>query len=200
MVAGVVSARPTSEVGQGIIHSYTLPGSPQQNGVAERCIGLVMKVAWTSMFNAGAPQFQWPQAVRYFGHQLNLWPSDARPRVTPVSIWTSSLGVSANYRVWGSLAHVCAPGTNKLSARTHACVFLGFTLESFGCAFYDPDNSQFFASQDVTFDESPPPPSRPAPSGVSHVTPHSSPLQRPVPLVLGGAGGAAVEGGGTWVA
>ncbi|CAI7862472.1 unnamed protein product, partial [Closterium sp. NIES-53] len=107
------------------------------------------------MFNAGAPQFQWPQAVRYFGHQLNLWPSDARPRVTPVSIWTSSLGVSANYRVWGSLAHVCAPGTNKLSARTHACVFLGFTLESFGCAFYDPDNSQFFASQDVTFDDPP---------------------------------------------
>ncbi|CAI7732647.1 unnamed protein product, partial [Closterium sp. NIES-53] len=33
--------------------------------------------------------------------------------------------------------------------------------------------------------------------GVSHVTPQSSPPQRPVPVVSGGAGGAAVEGEGT---
>ncbi|CAI7811485.1 unnamed protein product [Closterium sp. NIES-54] len=39
-----------------------------------------------------------------------------------------------------------------------------------------------------------PPPSRPAPSGVSHVTPRSSPLQHPVLVVSGGAGGAAAEG------
>ncbi|CAI7878464.1 unnamed protein product [Closterium sp. NIES-53] len=38
-----------------------------------------------------------------------------------------------------------------------------------------------------------PPPSRPAPSGVSHVTPQSSSQQRPVPVV---SGGAAAEGGG----
>ncbi|CAI7904893.1 unnamed protein product [Closterium sp. NIES-54] len=42
-----------------------------------------------------------------------------------------------------------------------------------------------------------PPPSRPAPSGVSHVTPQSSPPQRPVPVVSGGAGGAVAEGEGT---
>ncbi|CAI7895487.1 unnamed protein product [Closterium sp. NIES-53] len=41
------------------------------------------------------------------------------------------------------------------------------------------------------------PPSRPAPSGVSHVTPQSSPPQRLVPVVSGGSGGAAVEGEGT---
>ncbi|CAI7805688.1 unnamed protein product [Closterium sp. NIES-53] len=42
-----------------------------------------------------------------------------------------------------------------------------------------------------------PPPSRPAPSGVLHVTPPSSPRQRPVPIVSGGAGGAVAEGEGT---
>ncbi|CAI7921122.1 unnamed protein product [Closterium sp. NIES-53] len=45
-----------------------------------------------------------------------------------------------------------------------------------------------------------PPPSRPAPSGVSHVTPQSSPPQRPVPVVSGGAGGAVAEGEGTGAA
>ncbi|CAI5488564.1 unnamed protein product [Closterium sp. Naga37s-1] len=217
--------------GRGIIQSYTLPASPQQNGVAERRIGLVMEVARTSMCHAGGPQFLWPQAVRYAAHQLNLWPSDARPRVTPVSLWTGSPGVAADFRVWGCLAHVRAPGANKLSPRTRACVFLGFTLDASGWVFYDPVTYQFFASQDVTFDESvcyyrsrphrgteaffpplfltlepppvasvAPPPSRPAPSGVSHVTPQSSPPQRPVPVMSGGAGRAVAEGEGTGAA
>ncbi|CAI7887383.1 unnamed protein product [Closterium sp. NIES-54] len=117
--------------GWGIIQSYTLPDSPQQNGVAKRRIGLVIEVAWTSMCHVGAPQFLWPQAVCYATHQLNVWPSDARPRVTPIFLWTA------------------------------------------------------------------PPPSRPAPSSVSHVTPQSSPPQRLVPIVSGGAGGAVAEGEGT---
>ncbi|CAI7837899.1 unnamed protein product [Closterium sp. NIES-54] len=44
---------------EGILHSFTLPASPQQNGVAERRIGLVMEVARTSMINAAAPHFLW---------------------------------------------------------------------------------------------------------------------------------------------
>ncbi|CAI7741008.1 unnamed protein product [Closterium sp. NIES-54] len=214
--------------GRGIIQSYTLLASPHHNAVAERRIGLVMEVAWTSMCHAGAPQLLWPQAVRYAVHQLNLWPCDARPRVTPISLWTGSLGVAADFRVWGSLAHVCAPGANKFSAHTRACVFLGFSLDASGWVFYDPVTYQFFASHDVTFDKSvcynrsrphrgtevfsspmfltlepplvalvAPPPSRPAPSGVSHVTPQSSPPHRPVPVVTGGAGGAVTEGEGT---
>ncbi|CAI7931980.1 unnamed protein product, partial [Closterium sp. NIES-54] len=136
---------------------------------------------------------------------LNLWPSDARPRVTPIFVWIGFPGVAADYRVWGCLAHVRAPGA-KLSARTRACVFLGFPLDSAGWVFYDPVTHQFFVSQDITFDEPPlvapvaPPPSRPALSGVSHVTPQSSPPQRLVPVVSGGAGGAVAEGEGTGAA
>ncbi|CAI7879296.1 unnamed protein product [Closterium sp. NIES-54] len=47
---------------EGITQSFTLPDSPQQNGIAERRIGLVMEVACTSMIHAAAPQFLWPFA------------------------------------------------------------------------------------------------------------------------------------------
>ncbi|CAI7893008.1 unnamed protein product [Closterium sp. NIES-53] len=67
---------------------------------------------------------------------------------------TGSQGVAADYRVWGSLAQVRAPGANKLFAHTRASVFLGFPLDTSGWQFYDPVTLQFFASQDVTFDES----------------------------------------------
>ncbi|CAI7890589.1 unnamed protein product [Closterium sp. NIES-54] len=58
--------------GEGILQSFTLPESPQQNGIAECRIGLVMEVARTSMIHAVAPHFLWPFAVRYAVHQLNL--------------------------------------------------------------------------------------------------------------------------------
>ncbi|CAI7815069.1 unnamed protein product [Closterium sp. NIES-54] len=156
-----------------------------------------MEVARTSMCHASAPQFLWPQAVRYTAHQLNLWPSDARPRMTPVSLRTGSWGVAADYRVYGSLAHVRAPGANKLSPRTRACIFLGFPLDTSGWQFYDQVTCQFFSSQDVTFDKSPHP-LRVLPRQC--VARHSAvvpPPQCPVPVVSGGAGGAVAESEGT---
>ncbi|CAI7734928.1 unnamed protein product [Closterium sp. NIES-53] len=52
--------------GEGITQSFSLPDSPQQNGIDERRIGLLMEVARTSMIHAAAPHFLWPFAVRRF--------------------------------------------------------------------------------------------------------------------------------------
>ncbi|CAI7765206.1 unnamed protein product [Closterium sp. NIES-54] len=70
----------------GIEQSFTLPASLQQNGVAERRIGLVMEVARTSLIHAAAPHFLWPFAVRYAAHQLNLWPRVSLPETVIVTI------------------------------------------------------------------------------------------------------------------
>ncbi|CAI7845481.1 unnamed protein product, partial [Closterium sp. NIES-54] len=48
--------------GEGILQTFTLPASPQQNGISEHRIGLVMEVAHTSMIHAAAPHFLWPFA------------------------------------------------------------------------------------------------------------------------------------------
>ncbi|CAI5952278.1 unnamed protein product [Closterium sp. NIES-64] len=48
---------------EGIRRTFTLPASPQQNGIAERRIGMVMDVARTSMIHVAAPHFLWPFAV-----------------------------------------------------------------------------------------------------------------------------------------
>ncbi|CAI7887673.1 unnamed protein product, partial [Closterium sp. NIES-54] len=78
---------------EGIIRLFTLPASPQQNGIAERCIGLIMEVARTSMIHVAAPHFLWPFAVRYAAHQLNLWPRvDPPPLVEPLKISSDSSG------------------------------------------------------------------------------------------------------------
>ncbi|CAI7811061.1 unnamed protein product [Closterium sp. NIES-54] len=59
---------------EGITQSFTLPDSPQQNGIAERRIGLVMEVARTSMIHAAAPQFLW-SFVSYHPTSRRVLPS-----------------------------------------------------------------------------------------------------------------------------
>ncbi|CAI7857407.1 unnamed protein product, partial [Closterium sp. NIES-54] len=78
--------------GEGITQSFTLPDSPQQNGIAERRIGLIMEVARTSMIHAAAPHFLWLFAVRYAAHPLNLWPCVSLPETLPTLRWTGKVG------------------------------------------------------------------------------------------------------------
>ncbi|CAI7819966.1 unnamed protein product, partial [Closterium sp. NIES-54] len=183
---------------QGIRQTFTLPASPQQNGIAERRIGMVMGVARTSMIHAAAPHFLWPFAVQYAAHQLNLQPRVSLPETSPTLLWTGKVGDASAFRVWGSRAFVRDLSADKLAPRAAPCVFLGFPLDAPGWQFYHPTSRHVLSSQDVTFNESVPyyrlfpyrtaplpppplflapgppsvdplPPQGPAPSGVSQV-------------------------------
>ncbi|CAI5970358.1 unnamed protein product [Closterium sp. NIES-64] len=183
---------------RGIRQTFTLPDSPQQNGIAERRIGMVMDVARTSMMHAAAPHFLWPFAIRYAAHQINLHPRVSRPKTSPALLWTGKVGDASAFRVWGSRAFVRDLSVDKLSPRAAPCVFLGFPPDAPGWQFYHPTSRRVLSSQDVTFDESVPyyrlfpyrtpslpppplflvpgppqvdplPPQGPAPSGVSQV-------------------------------
>ncbi|CAI7921868.1 unnamed protein product, partial [Closterium sp. NIES-53] len=90
--------------GEGILQSFTLQDSPQQNGIVERRIGLVMEVAHTSMIHAAPPHFLWPFAVQYAAHQLNIWPCVSLPETLPTLRWTGEVGDASVFRVWGSRA------------------------------------------------------------------------------------------------
>ncbi|CAI7924440.1 unnamed protein product [Closterium sp. NIES-54] len=184
---------------QGIRQTFTLPASPQENGIAERHNGMVMDVARTSMIHAAAPHFLWPFA------------------------WTGEVGDASAFRVWGSRAFVRDLSADKLSPRAVPCVFLGFPPDTPGWQFYHPTSRRVLSSQDVTFDESVPyyrlfpyrtaplprtplflapgsppvdplPPQSPAPPGVSQVD-AVEPVE--VAVDLGGARGAEPAGAGS---
>ncbi|CAI7828530.1 unnamed protein product [Closterium sp. NIES-54] len=186
--------------GEGVLQSFTLSDSPQQNGIAERHIGLVMEVARTSMIHAAALHFLWPFAVRYAAHQLNLWPRVSLPKTSPTLRWTGKVGNASVFQVWGSRAFVRYTSTDKLSTRAIPCVFLGFSPDAPGWQFYHPTSRHVFLSEDVTFEESvpfyclfpycsaPPPPLlfflAPSPPPVD-------PLPSTVPVEVAGDSGAA---------
>ncbi|CAI7897178.1 unnamed protein product [Closterium sp. NIES-54] len=206
-----------------ITETFTLPASPQKNGIAERRIGMVMDVARTSMIHAAAPHFLWPFAVEYAAHQLNLQPRVSLPETSPTLLWTGKVGDASAFRVWGSRAFVRDLSADKLTPRASPCVFLGFPPDAPGWQFYHPTSRRVLSSQDVTFDESVPyyrlfpyrtaplpppplflapgpppvdplPPQGPAPSGVSKVD-----AVEPVEVAVdsGAARGAEPAGAGS---
>ncbi|CAI7742153.1 unnamed protein product [Closterium sp. NIES-53] len=141
---------------QGIRQTFTLPASPQQNGIAERRIGMVMDVTRTSMIHAAAPHFLWPFTVQYVAHQLNLQPRVSLPETSPTLRWTGKVGDASAFRVWGSRAFVHDLSADKLSPRAIPCIFLGFPPDAPGWQFYHPTSRRVLSSQDVTFDKSVP--------------------------------------------
>ncbi|CAI7778564.1 unnamed protein product, partial [Closterium sp. NIES-53] len=130
--------------------------SPQQNGIAERRIGMVMDVARTSMIHAAAPHFLWPFAVQYAAHQINLQAHVSLLETSPTLRWTGQVGDASAFRVWGSRAFVRDLSADKLSSRAVPCVFLDFPPDAPGWQFYHPTSRRVLSSQDVTFDESVP--------------------------------------------
>ncbi|CAI7791403.1 unnamed protein product [Closterium sp. NIES-54] len=80
--------------GEGIRQSFT----PQQNGIVERRIGLVMEVACTSMIHAAAPHFLWPFAVQDAAHQLNHRPRVSLPETSPTLRWMGEVGDASVFR------------------------------------------------------------------------------------------------------
>ncbi|CAI7894900.1 unnamed protein product [Closterium sp. NIES-54] len=109
--------------GDGILRSFTLLESPQQNRIAERRIGLVME------------------------------PRVSLPETSPTLRWTGKVGDASVFRVWGSRAFVCDTSADKLSARAIPCVFLGFSPDAPGWQFYHPTSCRVFPSHNVTFGE-----------------------------------------------
>ncbi|CAI7902169.1 unnamed protein product [Closterium sp. NIES-54] len=160
--------------GEGILQSFTLPASPQQNGIAERRIGL-----------------------------LNLWSRVSLPETLPTLRWTGKVGDASVFRVWGSRAFVRDMSANKLSARAIPCVFLGFPPDAPSWQFYHPTSRRVFPSQDVTFDESVPfyvssPTTLPLPhprrSSLLQVDPLPGTVHVEVAVAPGAARGAAFGG------
>ncbi|CAI7874520.1 unnamed protein product [Closterium sp. NIES-53] len=119
--------------GEGILQSFTLPASPQQNGIAERRIGLVMEVARTSMNHAAAPHFLWPFAVRVPGLGLScLCSGYVRPRASALVAESESASPP-------SVGGECALDTDVLDDKQEDFECLAAAVPRFASMLFAPE-------------------------------------------------------------
>ncbi|CAI7904651.1 unnamed protein product [Closterium sp. NIES-54] len=173
--------------GEGILQLFTLPDFPQQNGIAERRIGLFMEVAHTSMIHAAAAHFLWSFAVRYAAHQLNLWPRVSLPETSLTLCWTGKVGDASMFRFYHPTSRRVLP-SQDVTFDESVPFYRLFPYRSAP----PPPPPLFLAPGPPPVD--PLPPQGPAPSGVSQVDP--LPGTAPVQVAVGSGAAPAVASGG----
>jgi transposase InsO family protein len=136
----------------GIIHHYTLPYTPQQNGVAERRNRTLMDMVRSMMAYSDLPLSFWGEALHTAVYLLNHTPSKA-VKVTPYELWKGRKPTLRNLAVWGCNAQIKVPSQNrtKLQPKSTPGIFIGYCSGSNGYRFYDPENRKVLESRDAIF-------------------------------------------------
>ncbi|KAJ9558377.1 hypothetical protein OSB04_012991 [Centaurea solstitialis] len=125
----------------GIAAQYTTPGSPWQNGVAERRNRTLLEMVRSMMSHANLPVSLWTYAFRMAVYILNRVPSKAVPK-TPFELWKGWKPSLKHLEVWGCAVEAKAynPDERKLDMKTISGYFIGFPEKSKGYIVYCPNH------------------------------------------------------------
>ncbi|KAK0586091.1 hypothetical protein LWI29_000773 [Acer saccharum] len=134
----------------GIVSQLTAPGTPQQNGVAERRNRTLMEMVRSMISFSSLPNSFWGYALQTAAYILNVVPSKSVPK-TPLELWNGRKVSLRHLRVWGCPAHVLKNRTGKLDPKSMVCLFVGYSKETRGGYFYSPKDNKVFVSTNATF-------------------------------------------------
>ena len=84
----------------GIVAQFTMPGSPEQNGIAERRNRTLMEMVRSMISRTNLPGFLWGEALKTALYILNRVPTKVVP-LTPFELWTGRKPSLNHLKVWG---------------------------------------------------------------------------------------------------
>ncbi|GJP54443.1 hypothetical protein CLOM_g13532 [Closterium sp. NIES-68] len=140
----------------GIRHQLTCPGTPQQNGIAERANRTIGEAAKALLRDAGLPYKFWPEAVRQVVTVKNrVLTHVGEQHWVPYERWLGKKPLVDMLRVWGCMGLVMVPKEqrHKLEVATVWAVHLGMAPDSKGWLMWDPRSKKTIVSRDVKFVE-----------------------------------------------
>ncbi|KAJ0860808.1 putative RNA-directed DNA polymerase [Helianthus annuus] len=132
----------------GIARHLTIPGTPQQNGLAERMNRTLLERMRCMLAISGMPKKFWGEAVSTAAYLINRCPSSAIQMKTPMEMWSGTKPEYEDLKVFGSLvySHV---SDDKLDPRSQKCVMLGYTEGVKGYRLWRLQNPKVIVSRNV---------------------------------------------------
>ncbi|CAI7874525.1 unnamed protein product [Closterium sp. NIES-53] len=140
----------------GIRHQLTCPGTPQQNGIAERANRTIGEAAKTLLGAAGMPYKFWLEAVRHVITVKNRVLTHVGDKHwVPYERWLGKKPSIDMLWVWGCMGLVMVPKEqrHKLEVAAVWAVHLGMAPDSKGWLMWDPKSKRTLISCDVKFVE-----------------------------------------------
>lgn len=139
----------------GIMMQFTVPFSPQQNGVAERANRYLMEMARTMIIDASLPYQFWGDGILTACYIKNRTPAKFLNFKSPFEVWFNAKPDYSNFRVFGCSAYALVPSErrSKLESRATKCRFIGYESGVKGFRLLDDTTGKVIISRDVQFFE-----------------------------------------------
>ncbi|PKU73657.1 Retrovirus-related Pol polyprotein from transposon TNT 1-94 [Dendrobium catenatum] len=139
----------------GIIHQFTCPYTPPQNGVAERKHRHLTEITRALLIQAHLPQYLWVDTLLTAVHIINRLPSPNTFNKSPYELLYKHPPIYNHLKVFGCL---CYPWlkpyvNNKLSPLSSPCVFIGYAVQQKGYHCLDMKTNKIYVSRHVVFNE-----------------------------------------------
>ena len=112
----------------GIRHEFTIPKTPEQNGVAERLNRVLIEKVRSMLVQSRLPQRFWAEALNTAVHVHNLSPSRVLSDKTPRELFTGRKPNVSYLKSFGctAFAHIPKDERKKLDPKSKKCIFMGY--------------------------------------------------------------------------
>uniref|UniRef100_A0A2N9FTN5 Integrase catalytic domain-containing protein n=1 Tax=Fagus sylvatica TaxID=28930 RepID=A0A2N9FTN5_FAGSY len=139
----------------GIVQHVSCPGTPEQNGVAERKHRHIVETGLTMLFHARLPKNLWIEAFMTAVYLINRLPSSKLAMDTP---FFKLNGVHPDYNSLKVFGCRCFPylrdyAKNKFEPKSYPCIFIGYSPLHKGYRCLHPPTKRVYLSRHVVFDE-----------------------------------------------
>ena len=141
----------------GILHTFSAPRTPQQNGVVERKNRSLEEMARTLLNEANLPGFFWAEAVSTASYILNR--TSIRPilKKTPYELWKGRKPNIHYFHIFGCKCFILNNGKDnlgKFDSKSDEGIFLGYSTTSKAYRVYNKRTLSVEESIHIIFDES----------------------------------------------
>ena len=138
----------------GILHQFSCPHTPEQNGSAERKHRHLVETARTLLVASHVPHIYWIEAISTALYLINRMPISGRLG----SPWELLFHTSPDYSRLKVFGCSCFPWlkpyvSSKLDGKSKECVFLGYSLHHKGYRCLDHLTGRVYISRHVLFNE-----------------------------------------------
>lgn len=139
---------------RGILCEFTVPYTPEQNGVSERMNRTLVEKGRTMLIESRLSNCLWGEAILISNYLNNRSPTNAISDFkTPYEKWHNKKPDISKLQVFGTIAfaHIPNERRKKLDCKSLKCYFVGYSPN--GYRLWDDKNHKLFIARDVIFNQ-----------------------------------------------
>ena len=139
----------------GILHDFSCPRTPQQNGVVERKNRTLQEMARTMINETNMAKYFWAEAINttcYIQNRISVRPILNK---TPYELWRNRKPNISYFHPFGCVCYMLntKDNLNKFDSKAQKCFMLGYSERSKGYRVYNAETQCVEESIHVKFDD-----------------------------------------------